>query len=64
MLIPNIKYNYFSQSVQSVFVQQVVLGRATNDVHVDIDLGKEGEEVATKISRRQVSFWCKISLHA
>ncbi|XP_027919496.1 uncharacterized protein LOC114178021 isoform X2 [Vigna unguiculata] len=32
---------------------KVVLGRATNDVHVDIDLGKEGEEVATKISRRQ-----------
>ncbi|KAK7346389.1 hypothetical protein VNO80_20907 [Phaseolus coccineus] len=32
---------------------KVILGRATNDVHVDIDLGKEGEEAATKISRRQ-----------
>ncbi|CAJ1942441.1 unnamed protein product [Sphenostylis stenocarpa] len=31
----------------------VILGRATNDVHVDIDLGKEGEEATTKISRRQ-----------
>ncbi|KAL5173210.1 Microspherule protein 1 [Glycine soja] len=31
---------------------KVILGRATNDVHVDIDLGKEGQ-VATRISRRQ-----------
>ncbi|TKY55902.1 Microspherule protein 1 [Spatholobus suberectus] len=31
---------------------KVILGRATHDVHVDIDLGKEGQ-AAKKISRRQ-----------
>jgi hypothetical protein len=31
---------------------QVILGRETGEVHVDIDLGKEGK--ANKISRRQV----------
>ncbi|KAK7360127.1 hypothetical protein VNO77_02105 [Canavalia gladiata] len=31
---------------------EVILGRATDDVRVDIDLGKEGQE-ANKISRRQ-----------
>jgi hypothetical protein len=31
---------------------QVILGRETEDVKVDIDLGKEGR--ANKISRRQV----------
>jgi hypothetical protein len=33
---------------------QVLLGRATEDVIVDIDLGREGR--ANKISRRQVRF--------
>lgn len=33
---------------------QVLLGRATEDVVVDIDLGREGH--ANKISRRQVRF--------
>lgn len=33
---------------------QVLLGRATEDVIVDIDLGREGR--ANKISRRQVGF--------
>lgn len=36
------------------FMLQVLLGRATESVPVDIDLGKEG--YANKISRRQVSF--------
>lgn len=31
---------------------QVLLGRSTDDIDVDIDLGKEGR--ANKISRRQV----------
>jgi len=31
---------------------EVTLGRETGEVHVDIDLGKEGK--ANKISRRQV----------
>ncbi|KAH1058813.1 hypothetical protein GLYMA_02G051400v4 [Glycine max] len=31
---------------------KVILGRETHDVHVDIDLGREGQE-ATRISRRQ-----------
>lgn len=47
------KICYFAQSVEPLSISQVILGRATNDVHVDIDLGKEGEEAATKISRRQ-----------
>lgn len=54
----NIKY--------ALCISQVILGRATNDVHVDIDLGKEGQ-VATRISRRQVRFLrrfgCKIHVH-
>ena len=33
-------------------LEQVTLGRETEDVKVDIDLGKEGR--ANKISRRQV----------
>jgi hypothetical protein len=33
-------------------LKQVTLGRETEDVKVDIDLGKEGR--ANKISRRQV----------
>uniref|UniRef100_A0A7N2QYE7 Uncharacterized protein n=1 Tax=Quercus lobata TaxID=97700 RepID=A0A7N2QYE7_QUELO len=33
---------------------EVLLGRATEDIIVDIDLGREGR--ANKISRRQVSF--------
>ena len=33
-------------------LMQVTLGRETEDVKVDIDLGKEGR--ANKISRRQV----------
>lgn len=36
------------------FVLQVLLGRATDGVHVDIDLSKGG--YATTISRRQVSY--------
>lgn len=40
--------------VQYVSVLQVILGRATNDFKVDIDLGREG--LANKVSRRQVGF--------
>lgn len=38
---------------------QVLLGRSTDDIDVDIDLGKEGR--ANKISRRQV-WLCKFVL--
>lgn len=43
--------------VQSLSKLQVILGRATNDtaVRVDIDLGREGH--ANKVSRRQVRFF-------
>ena len=41
---------------------QVILGRATDDVQVDINLGREG--CANKISRRQVRFgFCVVALH-
>lgn len=40
--------------VQSVSALQVILGRATNDFEVDIDLGREG--LVNKVSRRQVRF--------
>lgn len=41
--------------VQVLHALQVVLGRATMDVDVDIDLGREGR--ANKISRRQVWYF-------
>jgi microspherule protein 1 len=40
--------------VNFLVTMQVLLGRATEDVTVDIDLGREGR--ANKISRRQVRF--------
>lgn len=47
------------------FYFQVILGRSTDEMQVDIDLGIEGP--ANKISRRQVrflrSFGCKILLY-
>lgn len=36
-------------------LMQVLLGRSTDDIDVDIDLRKEG--LANKISRRQVGYW-------
>lgn len=39
---------------------QVLLGRATEDVNVDIDLGREG--CANKISRRQVRLFGPVNL--
>ena len=41
--------------VQVLPALQVILGRATTDVDVDIDLGREGR--ANKISRRQVGYF-------
>ena len=41
--------------VQMLPALQVILGRATRDVDVDIDLGREGR--ANKISRRQVGYF-------
>ena len=40
--------------VQSLCKLQVILGRATDDTAVDIDLGREGR--ANKVSRQQVRF--------
>lgn len=40
--------------VHSFSTLQVILGRATIDSEVDIDLGEEGR--ANKVSRRQVGF--------
>ena len=40
------------KSMLDPLLMQVTLGRETGEVHVDIDLGKEGK--ANKISRRQV----------
>lgn len=54
-LDPNcwILFVFFPESVDSYL--QVILGRSTDDVDVDIDLRKEGH--ANKISRRQVIFF-------
>jgi hypothetical protein len=41
-------------SIKCRLFLQVLLGRATEDVIIDIDLGREGR--ANKISRRQVRF--------
>jgi pseudouridine-5'-phosphate glycosidase len=40
--------------MQSLSTLQVILGRATIDSEVDINLGEEGR--ANKVSRRQVGF--------
>lgn len=42
----------FCKTLLGAILIQVSLGRATEEVHVDIDLSKEGK--ANKISRRQV----------
>ena len=53
-----LKYNFciifmpFCKTLLGPILMQVSLGRETKEVHVDIDLSKEGK--ANKISRRQV----------